>query len=97
MMEESGLDFTVREYLVNPLTREELTELHELLGSAPIEWTRTGEVEWGEAGIGADASDDEILDLMAEAPKIMQRPILISGGSARVGRPPESLFDLLDR
>jgi len=96
MMEESGVEFTAREYLLEPLTREELDELHELLGSPPIDWIRTGEVEWGEANLGPGSSDDEILQAIAKAPRLLQRPILISGGSARVGRPPELLREMLE-
>lgn len=95
MMKESGLTFTVREYLVNPLTRQELGELQQLLGSDPIEWVRTGEAEWAASGLGREASAGEILDAMSVSPRLMQRPILISGGSARVGRPPELLRELI--
>jgi arsenate reductase len=96
MLEESGVEFTVREYLADPLSRDELSELQALLGMAPLEWTRTGEAEWAETGLSSSASQDELLDALASWPKLLQRPILISGGVARVGRPPEALRELLE-
>ena len=95
MLEGSGLEFTVREYLNEPLSRDELQELQGLLGLAPLDWTRTGEPEWAESGLGAGASHGELLDAIASWPKLMQRPILISDGAARVGRPPGALRDML--
>jgi arsenate reductase len=96
MLEESGIQFTVREYLRDPLSLEELGVLHGLLGSSPLEWTRTGEAEWAASGLCAGSSDDEVLGAIASHPKLMQRPILISGGSALVGRPPELLSELIE-
>ena len=96
MLEESGVEFTVREYLADPLSRDELSELQTLLGVAPLEWTRTGEAEWAESGLNSSASHEELLDALASWPKLLQRPILISGGVARVGRPPEALRELFE-
>jgi arsenate reductase len=96
LLTERGVDFHVREYLSEPLVRAELEELHALLGLDPMEWTRTGESEWTQSGLDGDAGVSEILDAMAAAPRLMQRPILIHSGSARVGRPPERLLELLD-
>ncbi len=96
MLEESGLDFTVREYLEDPLSRGELETLQGLLGMEPLSWTRTGEPEWADTGLSSSPSQGEVLDAIAARPKLMQRPILISGGCARVGRPPEHLRELLE-
>ncbi len=96
MLEESGVEFQVREYLGEPLSRAELEELQALLGEPPSSWIRTGEQEWGESGLSLGASGDDLLDAMARWPKLMQRPILICGGEARVGRPPELLRELFE-
>ena len=95
MLEESGVEFSVREYLNDPLSLVELGELEGLLGLAPMDWTRTGEPEWAESGLSASAGGPEVLEAMAQWPKLMQRPILIRGGAARIGRPPEALRELL--
>ena len=97
MLEECGGDFTVREYLLDPLSREELDDLQGFLGLSPLDWTRTGEAEWGETGLGLGAAAEDVLDAIARAPRLLQRPILIRGGSARVGRPPERLLELLEK
>ncbi len=96
MLEERSVEFTVREYLEEPLSREELGLLQGLLDLAPMEWTRTGEAEWGESGLTPGAAPGEVLDAIAAAPRLLQRPILISGGAALVGRPPERLLQLLE-
>ena len=95
MLEERGLEFTVREYLSDPLSREELGRLHELLGQHPLEWTRTGEADWAVSGLAGDAEPGEVLDAITAAPKLLQRPVLIFGAQARVGRPPTRLLELL--
>ena len=96
MLEEQGVEFTVRNYLEDPLSREELGRLHELLGLSPLEWTRTGEVEWSQTGLSVGAAPEEILDAIAAAPRLLQRPILIRDGAALVGRPPERLLQLFE-
>ena len=96
MLEESGVAFQVREYLVEPLSRSELEVLQELLEEPPSSWVRTGEREWGENELSLGASRDDLLDAMARWPKLMQRPILICGGQARGGRPPELLRELFE-
>ena len=95
MLEESGAEFSVREYLNDPLSRAELDDLQALLDLPPREWVRTGEADWALAGLSAGADAAEVLDAMAKWPKLMQRPILIRGGEARIGRPPENLRELL--
>jgi len=96
MLEERGQEFRVREYLQDPLSRVELEQLHGLLGRPPMEWTRTGEPEWAETGLSDDASSEDVLEAIAAAPKLLQRPILISGGAATIGRPPERILALLE-
>ena len=96
MLEERGVEVIVREYLQEPLSREELGDLHELLGLPPIDWVRTGEAEWGEAGLSAGSDPEQVLDAIAAAPRLLQRPILIKEGAALVGRPPERLLQLLE-
>jgi len=96
MLEERGVEFTVRQYLDDPLSRDELDRLQGLLGLSPMEWTRTGEAEWGDTGLSAGSAPEDVLDAIAKAPRLLQRPILISGGEALIGRPPERLLQLLE-
>lgn len=95
LLNDSGEDFEVREYLKEPVSEEELKEILEKLGMAPIELVRTDEKIWKEHYKGKDLSDDELVRVMVENPKLIQRPIVVKGNSAVVGRPAEKIKDLL--
>lgn len=95
LLEQRGVAFSDRLYLEQPLTRAELEALRRKLGRPAREWARRGEAEWAEAGLGADPSDDAILDAMARHPILIERPILVAGERAVLGRPPEALLVLL--
>ena len=96
LLTEHGVEFSVREYLIEPLTREELDSLHVLLGAHPREWVRTGEAQWGQSGLSLGSEAGPILDAIAESPVLLQRPILMRGEQAAVGRPPTLLLCLLE-
>jgi arsenate reductase len=95
LLEERGASFRERRYLDEPLDRDELAELRRRLGRPVREWTRTGEAAWKEAGLGPDADEGALLDALAARPVLMERPILVRGRRAVVGRPPEQVLDLL--
>ena len=95
LLEERGVAFEERRYLEQPLTRAELAGLRRKLGRPAREWARRGEAAWAEAGLDATSSDDAILDAMARAPILIERPILVRGERAVLGRPPEALLGLL--
>lgn len=96
LLSERGVKLSVREYLLEPLSREELGALQELLDVHPREWVRTGGPEWESSGLTLSADAGPILDAIAASPALLQRPILIHGERARVGRPPTLLLDLLE-
>jgi arsenate reductase len=95
LLEARGVVFEERRYLDDPLTIAELYELAARLGRPPREWLRRGEEAWTATGLGGDASDDAILRAMAAHPILIERPILVRGRRAAVGRPPERILDLL--
>lgn len=95
LLEEKGVSFEVREYLQDPLSRDELKALSERLDRPVSGFVRRGETAFAEAGCDADSSDDEILDAVASAPILLERPILIRGSRAAIGRPPEDVLELL--
>ena len=96
LLEERGVEFQIRRYLEDPLDREELAELSARLGRSAIDFTRTGQAEFAEAGLDPSSSADDILDAMAASPILMERPILVRGDRAVIGRPPENVLELLD-
>ena len=80
---------------LEPLSRAELLALHAKLDGPMVGWTRTKEAAFAGAGLTRDATDEALLDAMVAHPILMERPILIRGQEARVGRPPESVLTLL--
>ena len=96
LVREAGADLPVREYLQVPLSVDELRRIVDLLGVRPIDIVRRGEPQFKELGLGKDTPDEEVLRAMAEHPILIERPIVVRGERAVVGRPPESVRELLD-
>ena len=96
LLEEHQLDFTIREYLADPLDALELADLRERLARPVSEWLRPKEDPFVASGVAKDALDDVLIAVMVEHPICMERPIVIRGSRARVGRPPEDVLALLD-
>ena len=95
LVREAGSDLPVREYLRDPLSVEELRRIVEALGVRPIEIVRRKEKEYAELGLSDSTPDDEVLRAMAGHPILIQRPIVVRGSRAVVGRPVEAVRDFL--
>lgn len=95
ILENSGKEFETVLYLENPPTAKVIKEIIKMLGINPIELVRTGEADWKENYKGKDLSDDEIIKTLAAYPKLIERPIVVMGEKAVVGRPPEIIRELL--
>jgi arsenate reductase len=96
LLEDRGIEIDTVEYLKTPPSPDEIRELLRLLGMNAADLVRTGEKAYRESGLSADATDSELIDLMAAEPIVMQRPVVVAGGSARIGRPPEQVLELFD-
>lgn len=95
LLEEKGIEFDTVKYLDQPLTREELQSVIQKLGIAPIELVRQKESLWIDNYKGKTLSDDELISIMAENPKLIERPIVINGDKAVIGRPTEKILDII--
>ena len=95
LLKESGEPFEIREYLKEPVSEEELSKILEKLGKAPIELVRTEEKIWKQEYKDRDLSDKELLKIMADNPKLIQRPIVVKNNKAVIGRPASRISDLL--
>ncbi len=95
LLEERGVGVRERRYLDEPLSRAELEELRRRLGRPAAEWVRRGEPAYRDAGLSPASSESELLDAMAASPILIERPILVRGPRAVVGRPPERVLELL--
>lgn len=95
VLEESGKDFEVREYLKETLTKDELKDILKKLNLKPIDIVRTNEEEWKVNFKGKELSDDEVLDAMVDYPKLIQRPIVVDEKDGVVGLPKELVEDFI--
>ncbi len=95
VLEASGKEFEIREYLKEPFSEEELKALLEKLNMAPIELVRTEEKLWKEEYRERDLSDAELVRVMVENPRLIQRPIVEKERTAVVGRPVSNIENLI--
>lgn len=97
LLTERGIEPNVVKYLENPPTKAELRQVLGQLGKQPQDILRFNEQAAKQAGItrNDNRSEDEWIDLMVANPVLIERPIVVSGGQARIGRPPESVLEIL--
>lgn len=97
LLAERGVQPDVVRYLDDPPTPERLREIAGMLGLSPSRLVRTGESAWKDLGLDLDRVDDESLyRILSEHPVLIQRPIVIAGDKARIGRPPEAVLEILE-
>ncbi len=96
LLTAKGIAYRERNYLEDPLSRAELDELVTLLGRRPLEFVRRGESAFAAAGLDGQSSDDAILAALAKAPILLERPIVVRGAAARIGRPPTAVLELFE-
>lgn len=95
LLEERGVEIDVVEYLKTPPDRKELETLARKLGGDVSAMVRRDEPEYRAALGDETPSADQLLDLLAEQPKLLQRPIVVVGNEARIGRPPERVLEIV--
>ncbi len=95
ILEDSGKEFEVIKYLETPLSEETLSEIIKLLKIAPIDLVRNNETIWKENYKGKNLTADEIIKAMVKNPKLIERPIVVNGKKAVIGRPPENISPIL--
>jgi len=95
ILEESGKPFEIVKYLDDNLSAEALTEIIHLLGIKPIDLVRKNEAIWKSDFKGKTLSDTDVIEAMVNNPKLIERPIVINGKKAVIGRPPSLILDIL--
>jgi arsenate reductase len=95
LLEESKKPFEVINYLEDIPTTEELTHIIKLLQIKPIELVRKNEAIWKENFKNKTLSDEELIDIMVKNPKLIERPVVINGKNAVIGRPTERVLEII--
>ncbi|MCH7525583.1 MAG: arsenate reductase (glutaredoxin), partial [Bacteroidetes bacterium] len=95
ILEQSGKPFEIVKYLEDTSSASELKEIIDLLGISPIQLVRKNETIWKENFKDKTLSDKEIIDAMVKHPKLIERPIVINGNKAVIGRPSELILKII--
>lgn len=95
LLQDRGIEPTVRLYLDDAPSEADLRAVCAALGIAPIALMRTGETLFKELGLSKTAPDETFIAAMAAHPKLIERPVVLKDGKAALGRPPEAVLDIL--
>jgi arsenate reductase len=95
LLRENNVEPEIVEYLNEIPTEDELKSLIEMLGIPAEKLLRKGEAAFKENYKGKTLSDDEWITAMVKYPKLIERPIVVKGKKAVLGRPPENVLELL--
>ena len=96
LLEENKVTPEIIEYLKTPLNAEEIKALINKLGVSVRDIIRTKEAEYKENNLNdASLTDEQIIDVLVDVPKLIERPIVVNGKKAAIGRPPENVLAVL--
>jgi arsenate reductase len=96
LLEGASISPEVVKYLETPPDAATLSDLLDMLGMEPRELMRKKEKEYKASGANdPDLTRDQLIALMVQHPKLIERPIVVSGGKAVLGRPPERVLEIL--
>lgn len=95
ILEKSNKEFEIIKYLEEKLEAKQLEVIISKLGIKPIDLIRKNEAIWKSYYKGKTFSDKELIEAMIKFPKLIERPIVINDKKAVVGRPPESILEII--
>lgn len=96
LLQERGVEPELRLYLEDPPDAAELRSILDRLGMTARELMRKGEAEYREQGLADKGlSEEQLIAAMAATPRLIERPIVLAGQRAAIGRPPESVLEIL--
>jgi len=94
IIKEKGIDPEIVLYLIDTLSKNDLRDIIAKLDIRAIDLTRKSEPIFKEKYKGKELSDEEWISAMVENPKLIERPIVVKGDKAILGRPPENVKEL---
>lgn len=95
LLTDQGIEPEVVDYMNDPLTPAELEDIIGKLGISAADLLRKKEQVWKDEYADLELSEEELILAMIDNPKLMERPILVNGEKAAVGRPPENLLQIV--
>jgi arsenate reductase len=96
LLRDNGVEPEIILYLETPPDADALTSILDKLDMQPRDLMRKGQQEYKEKGLeNEQLSDEQLIAAMIEAPILIERPIVLANGKARIGRPPESVLKIL--
>lgn len=97
LLEDNRCEFELRNYLETPPSQKELKELIKKIGCKPIDLVRQKEPLFQEKYAGKKLTGAQVIKLLSENPLLIERPIVVDGEKAVVGRPPVMVLDLVKK
>ena len=94
-LESKKINFEVIDYIKNNLSLEQIRNILKKLQLKPIELVRKNEAIWKEKYKGKDFTDQQLIKILSNEPKLIERPIIVSEKLAVIGRPAENIDKLL--
>ena len=96
ILQEHGLQPQIIEYLQHPPSKAQLKQILSLLGMQPRDLMRKKEPEYKQYQLDdPQLNDEQLIEAMIQHPKLIERPIVVNGGKAVLGRPPENVLEIL--
>lgn len=95
LLKQNDIEPEIVEYLKTPPNAAELKDILKKLGLSAAELMRKKEDVYKELGLAGINNEDELITAMVNNPKLIERPIVVQGNKAAIGRPPEAVLDIL--
>ncbi|WP_319411412.1 arsenate reductase (glutaredoxin) [uncultured Cohaesibacter sp.] len=95
LITEAGEHPQIRTYLDDAPSEAEIRDILALLSIEPRALMRTGEALYKELGLAGVSDDAALIKAMADNPRLIERPVVIKNGKARLGRPPQAVLEIL--
>jgi len=95
LLENSGKDFEVIKYMDESISEDQLKNILSLLGMKPMDLIRKGEAIWKSDYKNKTLTNSQLIKAMVKHPKLIERPIVINGKQATIGRPPSNILEII--
>jgi arsenate reductase len=95
ILKDNGFEPIIVDYVSDAPTKKEIKNILNLLGIKAVDLIRTGDARFKEAGLSKTDTSDILIDAMVAQPILIERPVVLHKGKAALGRPPESVIDIL--